>query len=79
MFKISVDLSAEQITQAIDHLPQRDKIQLIEKLEKETIRLRWKQILKDIDARLKRFPLSQKDVLEEIHAYRKTKHAQSRH
>lgn len=75
MFKIPINLSAEQISQAIDHLPNQDKIRLIEKLERATIKARWRKILKNIDARLKRFPLTQKDVLEEIRAYRQEKHA----
>ncbi len=75
MSKVMIELSAEQIGAAIEGLPEKEKLKLTEKLEKETFSLRWKQILKDIDARLKKFPISQKDVLKEIQAYRKHKYA----
>ena len=79
MFKPNLEMSADEISAVIDHLPQKDKIRLIEKLEQSTLKARWKKILNNIDARLKRFPLTQKEVLKEITAYRQEKYAQGRH
>ena len=76
MSKVTIELSPEQINQAVESLPAREKLRLTEQLEKETIRLRWRKILKDIDSRLRRFPVSKKEVIQEIQAYRKQKHAQ---
>ena len=75
MSKITSDLNHKQLEQIIEDLPMRDKIRLVRKLEKETLSQRWKQILRDIDARLKKFPISPKDILPEIQAYRKNKYA----
>lgn len=71
MNKITIQLLPEQITEAIDHLPEAAKLALTERLEKETLRLRWRRILKDIDTRLKKIPISRQTVLKEICAYRK--------
>ena len=78
MSKLVIELSTQQITEAIEGMPDREKIKLTERLEKETVSLRWKQILKDIDTRLKKFPISKEEVIKEIRAYRKEKYAQGR-
>ena len=75
MSKVIIELAPQQIAEAIEGLSDREKLRLTEKLEKETIRLRWRRILKDIDSRLKKFPISKKEVIEEIQAYRKQRHA----
>jgi len=75
MSKVIIELSPRQISEAVESLPESEKLKLTEKLEKETLRLRWRRILKDIDLRLKKFPLSKGDVLKEIAAYRKEKYA----
>lgn len=79
MSKVIIELNSHQINEAVERLPDKEKLRLTEKLERETLGLRWKQILKDIDARIKKFPISQEDVLEEIRVYRRNKHAQGRH
>lgn len=79
MSKVTIELSPQQISEAIESLSSKEKLQLTEKLEKETLRLRWRQILKDIDSRLKKFPISKEEVAKEIQAYRKEKYAQGRH
>ena len=75
MSKVIIELDSQQISQAIEGLSAEEKLKLTEKLEKETFKLRWRKILKDIDLRLKRFPVSKQDVLREIRAYRKEKYA----
>ena len=78
MFKISISLTTDQISTAIDNLPQRERAKIIGKLNRQDTRLRWRSILKDIDHRLKKFPISHQDVLDEIAAYRREKHASRR-
>ena len=68
-------LNARQIAQAAESLPLREQLKLTEMLERKTISARWKRILKDIDSRLKKFPISQQDVLNEIQSTRKNKRA----
>ena len=79
MSRVPIELNSQQISQAIEGLSGEEKIKLTEKLEKETLSLRWRQILRDIDSRLKKFPVSKKDIIKEIQAYRKKKYAQGRH
>lgn len=79
MSKITIELNSRAIGEAIERLSDKEKLKLTEKLEKETLRLRWKQILKDIDSRLKKFPISKEEVAQEVIAYRKEKYAQGRH
>jgi hypothetical protein len=71
MNKVTIQLFPEQIAEAVERLPEAEKLELTERLEKETLRLRWRRILRDIDARLKKFPISRQTVLGEIRAYRK--------
>ena len=79
MSKVTIELDSHQINAAVEKLSDKEKLRLTEKLERETLGLRWKRILKDIDARIKKFPISQEEVMEEIRAYRGNKHAQGRH
>ena len=67
--------SSKQVDQWIDRLPMREKIRLVEKLEQETLRQRWSRILKDIDRRLKKFPISRQDIAREIQSFRQQKDA----
>ena len=79
MSRVTIELNSHQITEAIEGLSNEEKLRLMESLEKETLRLRWRQILKDIDSRLKRFPISKEEVAREIRAYRKQKYVQGRY
>lgn len=79
MSKVTIELNPQQIAQVVEGLSTKEKLKLTEQLEKETLSLRWRQILKDIDSRLKKFPISKEEVIKEIRAYRKEKHAQGRH
>lgn len=75
----TIEIDAKQLREAIEQLNDKEKTKLIEELERETLTLRWRQILKDIDSRLKKFPVSREEVVKEIYNYRKEKHAQGRH
>ena len=68
-----IELTPQQIDRAIEGLSPEEKLRLTEKLEKETLSLRWRQILRAIDVRLKKSPLSTREALEEIKAYRQEK------
>lgn len=79
MPKVLIELNGEQISKAIEGLSIEEKLKLTEILERQTISLRWRKILKDIDSRLKKFPISKKEVIQEIQAYRKEKYAKGGH
>ena len=75
MSKVIIELNPQQISEAIEGLSNKEKVKLTERLEKETLSLRWRQILKVIDSRLRKFPISNEEVAKEIRAYRKEKYA----
>jgi hypothetical protein len=75
MSRVTIELSPQQIAAAVERLSGEEKIRLTERLEKETLKMRWKRILRDIDLKLRRFPISKEEVLKEIQAYRKAKYA----
>lgn len=76
--KIMLELSPNQVEELVEKLDLQEKMQLVQRLEKETRRARWGTILKDIDARLKKFPTSEEEITKEIEAYRKEKYAKGR-
>ncbi len=78
MNRIAIELSTNQLIRLIGKLPLGEKIRLVRRLEQETLKDRWKTVFRDIDQRLKKFPVSQKDIDQEIKAYRKEKYAQGR-
>ena len=71
MIKDALDLSPQQMEELVDRLPIHAKIRLVRKLEKQTLRERWKTILKRIDERLKQFPITGREIAKEIEIYRK--------
>jgi len=73
--KITLELSPIQVEKLVEKLGLQEKIQLVRRLEKETRQARWREILKDIDKRLKKFPISEEEITKEITAYRKEKYA----
>ena len=51
-----------QIRQAIHRLASRDKIKLYEELKRETLEERFQLMLDGIDERLKKTPISEKEI-----------------
>lgn len=76
--KIMLELSPNQVEELVERLSMQEKIKLVNRLERETLRQRWNNILRDIDKRLKRFPISAKEIAKEIESYRREKYAKSR-
>lgn len=77
--KITLELNPEQVEQLVEKLPLGIKIRLAQKLEKETYSQRWDKILREIDERVKKYPISEKEIDQEIEAYRKQRYAKSHH
>ncbi|MCM8826793.1 MAG: hypothetical protein NC904_04665 [Candidatus Omnitrophica bacterium] len=77
--EVTAELNAKQVEKLIERLPLEVKIRLTRKLEKETYCYRWDKILREIDERVKKHPISEKEIDQEIEAYRKEKNAKSRH
>jgi len=69
--KIALEIEPSQIEQLVDRLPQSDKIRLFRKLGREVAAQRMKEIFKEIDERRKQFPISDKEIQEEIEKVRR--------
>ena len=74
-----LELSPAQVERLVEKLPMKHKLRLIDKLSKETSGTRMnkavtrvREILRRIDARKGTRP-STRDILQEIHAYRRQK------
>ncbi len=78
MLKITIDLNEKQIEKMVESLPVKDKLRLVRKLEKETLRQRWNNLLKTIDERLKKHPISEKEIIKEIEQARREHYAKRR-
>ena len=59
---VKIELSFEQLQRVIQKLPHRDKIRLIEKIEHDTWKKQFQQLLKRIRTRVKKNPISQREI-----------------
>ena len=69
-------ISLKQIEQAVEALPQADKIRLVRRLERQTWGDRLDRLLARIDARVKRRPVSEAQVTALVEQVRQELHAQ---
>ena len=70
--------SSNQLEEMLDKLPFREKIRLVRKLEATIWGRRMDQLLKRIDERRKKHPISSKEIKEEITCVRRELYGQSR-
>jgi hypothetical protein len=73
MPKLTVEVDKNEIERLVESLPAKDRLQLVRKVGKSATNENWGKILKDIDSRLEKFPVSEETVASEITAYRKSK------
>ena len=69
--KITSELESAELDRLIDHLPERQKIRLAKKLGREIWVKRMRRILRELDARAKKLPISEKEICKELEAVRK--------
>lgn len=69
--KVEFELDIAQVEKLVEKLPREEKIRLVRKLEQETLGQRMDRLLKKIDERRKRYPISAKEIRQEIEAVRK--------
>ncbi len=67
-------ISLRQIEQAVEALPQTEKIRLIRRLERQTWGDRMDRLLARIDARVKRHPISERQVTAMVEQVRQQLH-----
>ena len=71
MPKISIEVDIKQLEKIINSLPLDDKIRLAKRLERQTLGKIIERIFSNIDQRRKRFPISEREIKQEIQAVRK--------
>ena len=75
---VKIEMSPAQIKKAIKELPVKERIKLIQELEKETREKQFRELLSRVESNLKKYPITEKEIAEEITAVRKKKYAQGR-
>ena len=76
MVKIEIDI--KQIKKAIERLPEKDRIRLVENLTQRTWAQQFRKLLTRIDTRRKTNPISQKELNKVIDESRQEYHVKSR-
>ena len=72
---ITLELSPKQVEALVEKLSIQEKIRLVRRLEQETLRQRWGKLLRIIDERLKKYPISEEEINKEIELGRKEHYA----
>ncbi|MBI5554287.1 MAG: hypothetical protein HY920_00335 [Elusimicrobia bacterium] len=62
MNKVMIEIDAKQIETAIERLDIPEKLRLVRKLERATREARWNGLTTRIRQRLKKYPLSDKQI-----------------
>lgn len=57
-----LEISREQIEKLISQLGERERIQLVKKLEQKTLPARWRSFLREIDQRRRRSSLTESQI-----------------
>lgn len=78
-YKVSMNVTADQIEGMIGQLPMKDKIRLVRKLEKQTWAKRLNEIFRNVDRRRKKLNISRKEIHEEIEKARQEFYVRNRH
>lgn len=76
MPKLEVNIT--QIEDLVKQLDGKAKKQLLQRIEAETIAREWDRLLTDIDKRLKKYPITEKEVFKEVEAVRKARYERSK-
>ena len=59
---VTLDLNIEQIENLVEKFNLKQKIQLLDKLAKETRKARWNDLIKRIHARAAKYPVSDAEI-----------------
>ena len=72
-----LEINLAKIEQLIDQLTDRDKIELVRRLEAKTLPTRWKSFLHEVDKRRKKYPVSQREIEEWVEKVRQETYERS--
>ena len=65
-YKISMEVSANQLETLVEQLPLNDKIRMVRKLERQTWGKRLDNLFKQVTANRKKAKLSSKEIWDEV-------------
>lgn len=71
MTKIAVEVDIKQLGRIINELPLPDKIELTRDLERQTLGKMIEEIFKKVDRRRKKFPISEREIKQEVESVRR--------
>ena len=75
---VKIEINFKQIEQAINGLSIEDRAKLIKRLTKASWEKRFDQRRSGIRARVKKYPITQQEIDEEVEEAKKEYHAKSR-
>ena len=75
---VKSEIKFEQIRRAVKRLPIAQRLRLVEELERQTWKIRFRKMFSDIDARRKKYPISQKEINEVVAEARREYYAKRR-
>ena len=75
---VKIEINFKQIEQAINGLSIEDRAKLIKRLTKASWEKRFDQLRSGIRARVKKYPITQQEIDEEVEEAKKEYHAKSR-
>jgi len=78
MPKVAVEIDLKEIEKVINRLKTQDRISLVQRLEQKTWGERFRSLASKIDKRRKRYPLSQKELLNLVKEARRERYAAGR-
>ncbi|MBU0694076.1 MAG: hypothetical protein KKC11_05335 [Candidatus Omnitrophica bacterium] len=76
--KLTLNVDEKEIEKIVESMPLGFKLRLVRKLEEETRQKRWGELFKRINGRFQKYPITEKEIAQEIAAVRKAKYAQGR-
>ena len=76
---MKIEMNIAQLKQVIRKLPLKQRTKLLEELQKENLEQQFDRMFDRIDARLKKHPISSKEVDKIVEEARQEYHDQSRH
>ena len=76
---VKLEMNFKQIEQAINGLSLKDRAKLVERLMKDTWEERFEKLRNRIRARVKKYPITQEEIDQEVEEAKREYHAKSRH
>ncbi|MFH2031248.1 MAG: hypothetical protein ABIJ40_11625 [Bacteroidota bacterium] len=77
MVKAIIEIDSKQIESAIDQLSPSEKLRIVRKLERETRRNRWSDLISRINYRCTKNPITEKEIFKVCEETRQKRYERS--